>query len=78
MNARERLALAGALVLTLLIGGALVWFVNTDWQRLPPWLVVILCLLLAVFAIGSPIWALARWSGRWLERQQRDRAQRHD
>ena len=33
----------------------------------------VLCLLLAVFVIGSPIWALARWSERWLARQQRDR-----
>lgn len=73
MNSRDRQALVGALLLTALMTAALVWLVNEGWQRLPAWLAVILCLLLAVFVIGSPIWALARWSERRLARQQRDR-----
>lgn len=70
MNSRERAAIAGAVALTGVMGALLVWLVNTGWTRLPPWLAVIVFVVLAVFVIGSPIWALARWSERWLARQR--------
>lgn len=70
MNSRELAAIAGAVALTGVMGALLVWLVNTGWTRLPPWLAVIMFVVLAVFVIGSPIWALARWSERWLARQR--------
>ena len=57
MNSRDRQALVGALLLTALMTAALVWLVNEGWQRLPAWLAVILCLLLAVLVEGS--WEVA-------------------
>ncbi|HXH04139.1 MAG TPA: hypothetical protein VNN09_12605 [Candidatus Competibacteraceae bacterium] len=58
------LALSAALI------WGLVWFVRAWWSSLPLWLVLIICILLAVAVIGAPIWALFRWAERYLERQQ--------
>ena len=46
---------------------ALVWvFVAYIWPILPAWIAMIFFIAVAVFAIGSPIWWLARWSDRAL------------
>ncbi|MCC9000539.1 MAG: phosphoethanolamine transferase CptA [Candidatus Contendobacter sp.] len=54
-------------VIGLLIWG-LVYFVNHWWARLPTAVALIVCILLAVMVIGYPIYALARWSDRYLAR----------
>ncbi|MFO1371555.1 MAG: hypothetical protein U1F42_03885 [Candidatus Competibacteraceae bacterium] len=51
----------------LLIWG-LVYFVREWWGRLPTAVALILFILLAVMVIGYPIYALARWSDRYLTR----------
>lgn len=52
-------------VISLLIWG-LVYFINHWWARLPTAVALIVCILLAVMVIGYPIYALARWSDRYL------------
>jgi len=55
------------LVAALAIGGStslIVAFAEYVWPRLPPWLSVIVYVLIAVAVIGYPIYALARWSNR--------------
>lgn len=65
----------GALIVSLLMTAALVWgiilFVQKIWPILPPFLVLILFILLAVVVIGYPIYSLARWSDRYLDRSKR-------
>lgn len=51
----------------LLIWG-LVYFVTEWWGRLPKAVALVLFILLAVAVIGYPIYALARWSDRYLRR----------
>ncbi|MGD8429518.1 MAG: hypothetical protein PVH31_03850 [Ectothiorhodospiraceae bacterium] len=44
---------------------AVIWgFFAYIWPLLPPWVAMIFFIALAVFAIGSPIFWLARWSDR--------------
>ncbi|CDH45126.1 MAG: hypothetical protein IPL59_22555 [Candidatus Competibacteraceae bacterium] len=54
-------------VIGLLIWG-LVYFINHWWAQLPTAVALIVCILLAVMVIGYPIYALARWSDRYLAR----------
>lgn len=61
-----------ALVVALYI--ALIWaFLEFVWPVLPAWMAMIFFIALAVFAIGSPIWWLARWSDRALPGARRAR-----
>lgn len=61
-----------AFLVSLGITGLMIWglvhFVNTWWARLPKVVALIVCILLAVMVIGYPIYALARWSDRYLAR----------
>jgi high-affinity Fe2+/Pb2+ permease len=66
-------ALLIALAVTLAMGWFLVYFVNNLWPRLPPWLSMLVFIFLAVVVIGYPILELARWSNRYVERQQQRR-----
>ena len=60
--------LIAAFIVTLgLVLGA-IYFWNELWPLLPPWLSVILFILLAVVIIGYPIYSLARWSDRRLDK----------
>ena len=54
-------------IIGLLICG-LMYFINHWWALLPTTVALIVCILLAVMAIGYPIYALARWSDRYLAR----------
>lgn len=63
-------ALLLALGVTLALGWGLVYFVRELWPLLPPWLSLLVFILLAVIVIGYPIYTLARWSDRYLARQQ--------
>ncbi len=58
----------------LLLWG-LVYFVNEWWARLPKAVALTICILLAVMVIGYPIYALARWSDRYLARTREAKAQ---
>ena len=57
----------------LLIWG-LVYFINEWWGRLPKAVALTVCILLAVLVIGYPIYALARWSDRYLARVREAKA----
>ena len=58
----------------LLIWG-LVYFIDEWWGRLPKAVALTVCILLAVLVIGYPIYALARWSDRYLARLRAAREQ---
>lgn len=68
-----------AFLLALGITGSLIWalvyFVNVWWPRLPKVVALSICILLAVMVIGYPIYALARWSDRYLARMQTTKTQ---
>ncbi len=61
-----------AFLLALLITGGLTWvliyFWNEPWPILPGWLSMIVFIFLASAIIGYPIYALAKWSDRYLAR----------
>ena len=61
-----------AFVIALGITAAMIWglvyFIRELWPVLPPWLALIVFILLAVAMIGYPIYTLACWSNRYLER----------
>ena len=57
----------------LLIWG-LVYFIDEWWGRLPKAVALTVCILLAVLVIGYPIYALARWSDRYLARVREAKA----
>ncbi len=57
----------------LLIWG-LVYFINEWWGQLPKAVALIVFILLAVMVIGYPIYALARWSDRYLARVREAKA----
>ena len=59
-----------ALALALVLAAGLIYFVRVIWPLLPSWLSLIIFILLAVAVIGYPIYSLARWSDRYLARQQ--------
>jgi hypothetical protein len=55
-----------ALFVTVALAVGLIYFVREIWPALPPWLSMIVYILLAVIVIGYPIYTLARWSDRYL------------
>jgi membrane protein implicated in regulation of membrane protease activity len=66
----DRNAFIFALVITLGLGWGTVYFVQAVWPLLPGWLALILFIILAAAVIGYPIYALARWSDRYLQRRK--------
>ena len=66
MQRSNLLAFLVSLVITGLLIWGLVYFINTWWERLPKAIALTICILLAVMVIGYPIYALARWSDRYL------------
>lgn len=65
-----------ALVVTLALLAGVIYFVRYIWQDLPPWLSLIVYILVAVAVIGYPIYALGRWSDRAFARPSQDEAKR--
>ncbi|MDX1656508.1 MAG: hypothetical protein R3310_14970 [Candidatus Competibacteraceae bacterium] len=63
--------LLSALAITAALVAGLIYFVVELWPRLPAGWALVGFILLAVLVIGYPIWALARWSNRYLEKQRR-------
>ncbi len=61
-----------ALAITAAMGAGLVYFVRVLWPLLPAWLSMIIFIIIAVAVIGYPIYALARWSDRYLARQRKN------
>ena len=68
MRRDDILPLLVSLGITGLLLWGLVYFVTEWWGRLPKVVALILFILLAVMVIGYPIYALARWSDRYLAR----------
>ncbi|MDS4029558.1 MAG: hypothetical protein RKO66_05745 [Candidatus Contendobacter sp.] len=68
MRRDDILPLLVSLGITGLLLWGLVYFVTEWWGRLPKVVALILLILLAVMVIGYPIYALARWSDRYLAR----------
>ena len=68
-----------SLLVSLGISGLLLWglvyFVSTWWGRFPKVVSLLIFILLAVMVIGYPIYALARWSDRYLARLRAAREQ---
>ncbi len=75
MQRSDILALLGSLGITGLLLWGLVYFVNEWWARLPKAVALTVCILLAVMVIGYPIYALARWSDRYLARTREAKVQ---
>lgn len=73
MQRSDIVALLVALGITGLLVWGLVYFVQEIWPVLPPALALIIFILLAVIVIGYPIYALARFSDRYLARQKHNR-----
>lgn len=71
MQRRDVVALLGALLFTLFLIVLLYLFFNGLWPVLPAWISVPVCILVAVLAIGSPIFTLRRISDRLLQDPQR-------
>jgi uncharacterized membrane-anchored protein len=71
MQRGDILAFLASLGITGLMIWGLVYFVNTWWARLPKVVALIVCVVLAVVVIGYPIYALARWSDRYLARTRK-------
>lgn len=63
-NQRNAMKPIAAFLLALLITGAyflvVYWFIVYVWPRLPPWATLVGFVLLAAFAIGSPLMWLLR------------------
>jgi predicted transporter len=70
MQRNDLIAFLGALTITSLLIGGLVYFINVWWDRLPKVAALAICVLLAVMVIGYPIYALARWSDQYLARMK--------
>lgn len=75
MHRDDILALLVSLSITGLLLWGLIYFVSEWWGQLPKAVSLILFILLAVMVIGYPIYALARWSDRYLARVREARAQ---
>ncbi len=71
MQRNDLLAFLVSLSITGLLIGGLVYFINHGWARLPKAVALTVCVVLAVMVIGYPIYALARWSDRYLARTQK-------
>ena len=74
MQRSDILAFLGSLGITGLLLWGLVYFINEWWARLPKAVALTICILLAVMVIGYPIYALARWSDRYLARAREAKA----
>ena len=70
MQGRDVVALLGALTFTLFLIVLLYLFFDRLWSVLPVWISVPVCILVAVLAIGSPIFTLVRISDRMLQGPQ--------
>ncbi|MFO1351140.1 MAG: hypothetical protein U1F68_10890 [Gammaproteobacteria bacterium] len=57
-------------VMAALIAG-IIYFVKVLWPVLPSWLALIICIVMAVVAIGYPILVLGRWSDRLIDPKRR-------
>ncbi len=68
MHRSDILPFLVSLGITGLLLWGLVYFVTEWWGRLPKAVALVLFILLAVAVIGYPIYALARWSDRYLAR----------
>ncbi|MGI0015044.1 MAG: hypothetical protein ACREBU_16620 [Nitrososphaera sp.] len=68
IKGRDIIALLAALGITAAMVLGMVYFVREMWPLLPPAMALIGFILLAVAVIGYPIYALARWSNRYLAR----------
>jgi predicted transporter len=68
MQRSDILAILVSLGITGLLILGLVYFISEWWGRFPKVVSLIIFILLAVMVIGYPIYALARWSDRYLER----------
>jgi hypothetical protein len=80
MQRNDLLAFLVSLGITGLLIWGLVYFINTWWDRLPKVVALTICILLAVMVIGYPIYALARWSDRYLAqlKEQQQKQSRQD
>ncbi len=75
------MAVITALAVTVALIAGSVYLINVLWPLLPGWMMLILFMLLAVIVIGYPIFSLARWSDRRLQRQRQSGAKpqyKHD
>ncbi len=70
MRHSDFLAFLISLSITGLLIAGLVYFINHWWARLPKAVALTICIALAVMVIGYPIYALARWSDRYLARMR--------
>ena len=68
MSGKDILGLLASLAVTLCLFLGLWYFLANYWGSLPAWVAIIICVLVAVGAIGSPIYTLARISNRMLDR----------
>lgn len=68
MRRDDILAFLFSLGITALMIWGLVYFIQEWWMRLPKGVALIICILLSVMVIGYPIYAMARWSDRYLTR----------
>ena len=68
MRRDDMLAFLLSLGITALMIWGLVYFIQEWWTRLPKGVALIICILLSVMVIGYPIYAMARWSDRYLAR----------
>jgi predicted transporter len=75
MQRSDILAILVSLGITGLLIWGLVYFISEWWGRFPKVVSLIIFILLAVMVIGYPIYALARWSDRYLERVREARKQ---
>ena len=70
MQRQDLIALLASTIITGLMIWGTVYFVNVWWERLPKAVALIICMVLAFMVIGYPIYALAKWSDRYLVRTQ--------
>ncbi len=70
MDRKDILGLIGSFAVTIVLFVALWVFIDRYWVSLPAWLGVLICIAVAVGAIGAPIFSLARISNRMMERQR--------
>ena len=71
MKRHDIQALLVSLGITGLLIGGMAYFISAWWGRLPKVVALILFILLAVMAIGYPIYALVQWSDRYLAQTQK-------
>ncbi len=67
MNRKDIVGLLAAFAVTAGLFLGLWYFLANYWGSLPAWLAIGICVLVAVAAIGSPIYTLARISNRMME-----------